>query len=64
MGAKVVACGRNEATLIKMEQILMISASDNEGNGGDAFVDFSPPAALRPFGKAAFMGGIWGDVKL
>ena len=55
---------------------LMIEASENGGKGADAYTDFSPAAvaesthiasaltALRPFGKAVFMGGIWGHIKL
>jgi threonine dehydrogenase-like Zn-dependent dehydrogenase len=54
----------------------MIGASGNGGEGADAYIDFSSAAAaesthitaalsvLRPFGKAVFMGGIWGHVKL
>lgn len=50
--------------------------SENGGNGADAYIDFWPAAAessthisaalaaLRPFGKAVFMGGIWGNVQL
>ncbi|RFU31292.1 hypothetical protein B7463_g5084, partial [Scytalidium lignicola] len=46
------------------------------GKGADAYIDFSPPAAansthislamaaLRPFGKASFMGGIQGKVSI
>lgn len=55
---------------------LMIAASGNGSKGADAYIDFSPAeaaasthitaalTALRPFGKAVFMGGIWGHVKL
>jgi D-arabinose 1-dehydrogenase-like Zn-dependent alcohol dehydrogenase len=97
MGAAVVACGRNEATLMKMKEVfghtgrietviltgdaekdaqLMTAASGNGGKGADAYIDFSPAAAvesthitaaltaLKPFGRAVFMGGIWGQVKL
>ncbi|TVY86041.1 hypothetical protein LAWI1_G007366, partial [Lachnellula willkommii] len=97
MGATVVACGRNEATLSaikrtfahtgrietivltgdrEMDTCAMISASRNQGKGADAFLDFSPPAAaksthiaagmaaLRPFGRACFAGGIYGGVEI
>ncbi|PVH74073.1 putative isopropanol dehydrogenase [Cadophora sp. DSE1049] len=97
LGATVVACGRNKATLKKMKAVfastgrietviltgdaeedtqLMVAASGNGGKGADAYIDFSPAeavasthitaalTALRPFGKAAFMGGIWGKVML
>ena len=97
MGATVVACGRNEATLaaltktfghtgrlevvvltgdIKTDTASMISASHNGDKVADAFLDFSPPAAaksthiaaamaaLKPFGRACFMGGIYGNVEI
>jgi len=97
MGATVVACGRNAATLKalkdqfahagRLETVIltgnaekdaaqMISASGNGGRGADAFIDFSPAAAvnanhisaalaaLKPFGRAAFMGGIWGKIEI
>ncbi|TVY25142.1 hypothetical protein LHYA1_G006467 [Lachnellula hyalina] len=97
MGATVVACGRNEATLSalkktfahtgRIETIIlagdketdtraMIAASRNKGKGADAFLDFSPAAAaksthiaavmaaLRPFGRACFAGGIYGSVEI
>ena len=53
----------------------MISASGNN-KGADAYIDFSPPqaaksthiqaalAALRPKGRAVFMGGIAGGVEI
>jgi len=97
MGATVVACGRNEATLaaltktfghtgrlevvvltgdVKTDTASMISASHNGDKVADAFLDFSPPAAaksthiaaamaaLKPFGRACFMGGIYGNVEI
>jgi D-arabinose 1-dehydrogenase-like Zn-dependent alcohol dehydrogenase len=54
----------------------MISASGNNGKGADAYIDFSPAAAcksthiqaalaaLRPKGRAVFMGGIQGAVDI
>ena len=54
----------------------MISASGNNGKGADAYIDFSPPAAcktthiqaalpaLKPKGRAVFMGGIAGTVEI
>jgi threonine dehydrogenase-like Zn-dependent dehydrogenase len=54
----------------------MIAASGNDGKGADAYIDFSPPeaaksnhiqaalAALRPKGRAVFMGGIVGGVEI
>ncbi|KAE9370729.1 putative isopropanol dehydrogenase [Stipitochalara longipes BDJ] len=54
----------------------IISASGNDGKGADAYIDFSPPeasksnhiqaalAALRPKGRAVFMGGIVGTVEI
>lgn len=97
MGATVVACGRDEATLaalnktfghtgrletvvltgdVKTDTAAMILASGNGDKGADAFIDFSPPAAaksthiaaamaaLKPFGRACFMGGIYGNVEI
>jgi D-arabinose 1-dehydrogenase-like Zn-dependent alcohol dehydrogenase len=61
---------------VKGDAAQMIAASGNGGKGADAFIDFSPAAAvssnhisaalaaLRPFGRAAFMGGIWGKVEI
>jgi threonine dehydrogenase-like Zn-dependent dehydrogenase len=61
---------------IDTDTAAMISASRNGGKGADAFLDFSPQAAaksthiasaiaaLRPFGKACFMGGIYGNVEV
>jgi threonine dehydrogenase-like Zn-dependent dehydrogenase len=55
---------------------VMISASQNGGKGADAFLDFSPQAAaksthiasaiaaLKPFGKACFLGGIYVNVEV
>lgn len=52
----------------------LITASGNGGQGADAYIDFSPPTAaksthfsaclgaLRPRGRAAFMGGVMGNV--
>ncbi|KAI9640387.1 hypothetical protein NHQ30_011132 [Ciborinia camelliae] len=54
----------------------MLAASGNGGKGADAYVDFSPNvaaksthiaaamAALKPFGRAAFMGGIFGNIEI
>jgi D-arabinose 1-dehydrogenase-like Zn-dependent alcohol dehydrogenase len=57
----------------------MIAASGNKGKGADAYIDFSPGAAakdgtpsylqsalgaLRPKGRAVFMGGIFGKVEI
>lgn len=97
MGASVVACGRNAATLETMSSFFastgrlstvvltsdvatdteaMIAASGNNGKGADAYIDFSPAgakgsshiqaaiAALRPKGRAVFMGGIVGGVEI
>jgi len=61
---------------VETDTAAMISASHNGGKGADAFLDFSPPAAaksthiasamaaLKPFGKACFMGGINGNVEI
>ncbi|KAA8570099.1 hypothetical protein MFRU_005g02410 [Monilinia fructicola] len=54
----------------------MVAASGNGGKGADAYIDFSPNAAansthiaaamaaLKPFGRAAFMGGIFGNIQI
>jgi threonine dehydrogenase-like Zn-dependent dehydrogenase len=54
----------------------IISAAGNGGRGADAYIDFSPNAAaksthiasamaaLRPFGRASFMGGIFGNIEI
>jgi threonine dehydrogenase-like Zn-dependent dehydrogenase len=54
----------------------MISAAGNGGKGAEAYIDFSSNAAtkqthiasamaaLRPFGKASFMGGIFGNIEV
>ena len=61
---------------VETDTAAMISASHNGGKGADAFLDFSPAAAaksthiasgmaaLRPFGRACFMGGIYGNVEI
>lgn len=61
---------------IEADARAMILASCNGGKGADAFLDFSPAAAaksthiasameaLRPFGRACFMGGIYGKVEI
>ena len=61
---------------VKTDTAAMIAASRNKGKGADAYLDFSPPAAaksthiaaamaaLRPFGRACFMGGISGKVDI
>ena len=61
---------------VEADTAAMISASHNGGKGADAFLDFSPPAAaksthiasamaaLKPFGRACFMGGIYGNVEI
>ncbi|KAM3086998.1 hypothetical protein ACMFMF_000929 [Clarireedia jacksonii] len=54
----------------------MVLAAGNGGKGADAYIDFSPNAAaksthiasamaaLRAFGKASFMGGIFGTIEI
>ena len=54
----------------------MISAAGNGEKGAEAYIDFSPNAAarsthiasamaaLRPFGRASFMGGIFGNIEV
>jgi len=61
---------------VKTDTAAMISASHSGGKGADAFLDFSPPAAaksthiasamaaLKPFGRACFGGGILGNVEI
>lgn len=61
---------------IEADTAAMISVSRNGGKGADAFLDFSPAAAsksthiasamaaLKPFGRACFMGGIYGNVEI
>ena len=95
MGASVVACGRNEATLSalsssfsttgRISTVIMTGdvAIDTQSiltasgeKGADAYIDFSPPqaaksthiksamGALKPRGRAVFMGGIQGSVAI
>lgn len=54
----------------------LIAASGNGGQGADAYIDFSPPTAaksahfstclgaLRPRGRAAFMGGVMENIEI
>ncbi|PQE16204.1 isopropanol dehydrogenase protein [Rutstroemia sp. NJR-2017a BVV2] len=54
----------------------MIPAAGNGGKGAEAHIDFSPNAAarsthiasamaaLRPFGRVSFMGGIFGNIEV
>ncbi|KAE8445412.1 hypothetical protein EG329_013425 [Mollisiaceae sp. DMI_Dod_QoI] len=96
MGATVIACGRNAATLSAMSSVFAsigrlrtyiftgnietdtanLTKLANNGQGADAFIDFSPAAAaqsthiqtciaaLRPKGKAVLMGGISGKIEI
>ncbi|KAE9364409.1 putative isopropanol dehydrogenase [Stipitochalara longipes BDJ] len=61
---------------VKIDTAAMITASRNGDKGADAFIDFSPAAAaksthiaaamaaLKTFGRACFMGGIYGNVEI
>jgi D-arabinose 1-dehydrogenase-like Zn-dependent alcohol dehydrogenase len=61
---------------VEADTAAMIAASRNGGKGADTFLDFSPAAAaksthlasamaaLKPFGRACFMGGIHGGVEI
>jgi threonine dehydrogenase-like Zn-dependent dehydrogenase len=64
---------------VEVDTKAIIAASGNKGKGADAYIDFSPGvaakdgtpnyiesalAALRPRGRAAFMGGIFGKVEI
>jgi len=80
MKAVFAHTGRIETVILtgdaEKDAQLMLAASGNGGKGADAYIDFSPAqaatsthitaalTALRPFGRAVFMGGIWGPVKL
>jgi D-arabinose 1-dehydrogenase-like Zn-dependent alcohol dehydrogenase len=61
---------------VDFDTAAMISASHNKGKGADAYLDFSPQAAarsthiaaamaaLKPFGRACFGGGIYGNIEI